>query len=393
MHQQIQSGMGGAPQGKPVFVLGFADLGAGAVDTSTQGSPVTPTFTRATTAWTKLSTGLWASVASGTARSVYSGFTTASGSYIGYLAEGARTNLCIQARDLTATWTLLNTTAAKDQAGIDGTASSASSLTCSVDGGSCLQTITEAATLSALSLFIKRITGTGTITIQQGATTSDVTAQVNSSTYTRVELDATVLNPVIGIVLGTSGDKIAVDMAQFENGAFASSPIPTTTVSVTRNSDVLTYPTSAWLNETIGSALVIASDMGVLDATSTLWAVSDGSLNNRVGMGRQAAASSPGFYRVVSGGSASVSANGANNRAANAVHKSAMAWQTNDFQSYLDGVADLTDTSVTVPSGTTTLYVGTSEAATGANQPFGAIARISYYNTRLSNIALTAVTA
>lgn len=226
----------------PDFWAQFSDLGAGVVDlTLTQGSGVA-TFTRATTAWTKLASGLWGQVSSGAARSCYLGATTVVGAYGGFSAEELRINQCLQSRDLTATWTLLNATAAKDQVGIDGVTNSASSLTATLAGGSCLQTITEAATTSAYSVFLKRITGTGTITIQQGASTLDVTAQVNSSTYTRVAVAASVLNPIIGIVLGSNGDKIAVDMNQFENGAFATSPIPTTTVGVTRNADVLSYP-------------------------------------------------------------------------------------------------------------------------------------------------------
>lgn len=238
------------------FIAAFRDLGNGAVDLALDRGTGPATFTRATAASTKLSTGLWKlDVASGTARSFYFGMNTAVGAYGGYLAEGARTNLCLQSRDLSnASWTKVNTTGAKDQTGIDGVANSASSLTATLGGGTCLQTITEAPTDSTLSLFIKRITGTGTITIQQGASTSEISAQVNSTTYTQVSLDATVLNPSIGITLGTNGDKIAVDCVQFENGAFASTPIPTTTVAVTRNADVLTYPTSGNVSGTIGAA-------------------------------------------------------------------------------------------------------------------------------------------
>ena len=120
---------GGA--GSLSFLLPLTDSGAGAVNTvpvSSGGSP-TATFVRATTAWTKLSTGLWAQVAIGVARSAYLGATTAVGAYGGYFCEGQRTNLCLQSRDLSTTWTALNATLVKDQAGIDGVASSASSMT------------------------------------------------------------------------------------------------------------------------------------------------------------------------------------------------------------------------------------------------------------------------
>ena len=245
---------GGVP---PNFWAAFNDAGAGAVSLALTAGTGSATFTRATTAWTKLSTGLWAQVGTGVARSCYTGNGTTVGVYGGYFAEGAATNLCLQSRDMTnASWTKVTMTAALDQTGIDGGANTASSLTATAGAATCLQTITEAATASALSMFIKRITGVGTVTIQQGASTSEISGSLNSSTYTRVELDATVLNPAIGISLGTNGDKIAVDMVQFENSTTgaATSPIPTTTVAVTRNSDLLTYPVAGNIADTAGTA-------------------------------------------------------------------------------------------------------------------------------------------
>lgn len=239
----------------PTFFAPLNDLGAGAVNQQIMGTG-SATFTRATTAWTKLSTGLWVAVATGVARSGYLVASTAVGVYGGYFNEPARTNQCLQSRDRTnASWSNVNVTAAKDQTGIDGVGNSCSSLTATAIGGTSLQAITEAATLSAYSVFIKRITGAGTITIQQGASTLEVSGSLNSVTFTRVEIDATVLNPLVGIVFGTSGDKIAVDMDQFENGngGVATSPIPTTTVAVTRNADTLTYPLSGNIIDAAGT--------------------------------------------------------------------------------------------------------------------------------------------
>src|SRR3990167_8421863 len=85
------------------FVLPLGDDGAGAVDlVPLLAGDATPTFTRATAATTVLSTGLIASVASCVARSWYDPTTLV---YGGYLAEGARTNLCLQSEDLATTWT------------------------------------------------------------------------------------------------------------------------------------------------------------------------------------------------------------------------------------------------------------------------------------------------
>ena len=79
----------------PSFALPLNDAGAGAVNLNPifNAGSGTATFTRATVAWTKLSTGLWAQVASGTARSAYLGADTTVGAYGGYFAEGAAIQL------------------------------------------------------------------------------------------------------------------------------------------------------------------------------------------------------------------------------------------------------------------------------------------------------------
>ena len=49
-------------------------------------------------------------------------------------------------------------------------------------------------------------------------------------------------NPNCGFKFGTSGDEIIVDCCQDEGGVNVSTPIITTTATVTRNADALTYP-------------------------------------------------------------------------------------------------------------------------------------------------------
>lgn len=247
----VLGALGGAPGGggiapiSIIFNLPLADLGAGAVDTTptfSAGSP-TASFTRATVAWTKLSTGLWAQVASGTARSCYVGANTAVGAYGGYLSEPAGIQLVTPTasiRDMTdAAWTAVNVTAAKDATGIDGVANSATTLTGTAISGSIQQTLVAAASTRTYHCFMRRKTGTGTITLNQGATTLDVTASLNSSTYTRVALSASVLNAAFGITFGTSGDAVEVDFNQFEAGSSPTSPMDA--AGAVRNADQLNY--------------------------------------------------------------------------------------------------------------------------------------------------------
>lgn len=269
--ESAAAGLGFPPP--PSLQLNFADLGNGAASiVPSIGTESPGTFTNAAQGWTKLSSGLWAAGTNGVLRGIYSGFTTAAGSYLGGLFEGARTNSCLQARDLSnASWTKTSATGAKDQAGIDGSANSASSLVATAGNGTATQALTIASAAKTVSFWIKRITGTGTvqITLDNFATNTDVTALINASTYTQVTMTQTLANPTVGIKIVTSGDKIAVDMAGLEDSAsFASTPIPTTVAAVTRNTDLLTFPFSPWVNVNAGTMVVTLNRPGTYPAAS-----------------------------------------------------------------------------------------------------------------------------
>lgn len=160
---------------------------------------------------------------------------------LGLLVEDARTNVVLWNRDLTnAAWTPTNITAAKDQIGPDGVTNSASSIISTAGNGTILQSITLASAAAFQSAYVKRITGTGVInmTMDNGATWTAITV---TSNWTLVSIPTqTLANPTVGFQIVTSGDKIAVDFVQNENGTFGSSPIPTTTTSATRAADVVT---------------------------------------------------------------------------------------------------------------------------------------------------------
>lgn len=285
---QGRSGVNGV-LGSSEFFLPAYDLGSGAVDTALGRGVGVATFTRATAAAAKLSTGLWKrDVASGVARSSYIGLTTAISAYGGYFAEGARTQLAVDPLDMTqASWVKVNVSALKNAVGIDGVANSACTLTSAAIGASILQTLVAAASTRTYSAWIRRVSGTGTITISQGATTLDVTASINASTYTCVQLPASVLNSAFGITFGASGDVIEVDCNQFEAGAFASTPIPAAGV---RNADVLTYAFAGNALTTAGTAYAELST-NIPSGIGNAVALSIGSFDGRVLWNQTSAAS------------------------------------------------------------------------------------------------------
>jgi hypothetical protein len=88
------------------------------------------------------------------------------------LVEEARTNLCLYSDDFTnAAWVKSNLTAAKTATGPDGVANSASTLTATAANATAQQDITSASAARITSMFVKRRTGTGAVTLSQGQTT------------------------------------------------------------------------------------------------------------------------------------------------------------------------------------------------------------------------------
>lgn len=172
---------------------------------------------------------------------------------LGLLVEPLRTNVVLWNRDLTnVAWTPTNITALLDQTGPDGSTNSASSLEATAGNGTILQSITLASSDRFQSAYVKRLVGTGTInmTMDNGATWTAITV---TSNWTLVSIPTqTLANPVVGFRIVTSGDKIAVDFVQNENGLYGTSPIPTTTTSAARAADVIKFAGGA-------DALLVAS--------------------------------------------------------------------------------------------------------------------------------------
>lgn len=218
--------------GAAKWVLPGASVDLDFADTAYFPSPVDSaiTTTRAFTGYAQTSSGLWVPFASNAPRITNNGL----------LIEELRQAIQLWARDLTnAAWVKSNITATLDQIGADGVVNSATRLTATSSNGTCLQSITSASAARTFSPLVKRITGSGGVYISQdgGSSYTDITASLSLTGFYRPSLTQTVTNPQIGFKLGTSGDEITVDFTQLEAGTFATSPIPTTTVAVTRAAD------------------------------------------------------------------------------------------------------------------------------------------------------------
>lgn len=237
------------------FILPLADAGAGVVNTTLYRGTGSPTFVRATTAYTRLSTGLYALIASGSPRSMYS----AAGVYLGYWVEGARANVLggtdIIVRTMSDAGWVAGATMTKGTAtGVDGTAGIAASMT----GGAVsatnivLFTTVLGAAVRTFSAWVRRKTGTGTvnITVDNGSTWTPI---VMTSAYQQFQVtSASVANQVCGFQIITSGDAIEIDFNMLEAASFANpTPIP---VNVSKAADVLTYASAGNIVGTLGTA-------------------------------------------------------------------------------------------------------------------------------------------
>lgn len=164
---------------------------------------------------------------------------------LGFYQERGTTNRALWSRDMTnAAWVAVTVTASKNQPAADDSvaANTASSITASGVNGTILQVVTLASGSVIYSAWIKRLVGTGTLSMTcDGSTYTDVTSRINSNTYTLVQIPIqTVTNPTFGFKIGTSADSFAVDFNQAETGTFvlatskASTPLVTTAVAVSR---------------------------------------------------------------------------------------------------------------------------------------------------------------
>ena len=162
----------------------------------------------------------------------------------GYLAEGARTNLALVSCDLAGyplVWVPVAVTTASGYSGPDGL-TSATRLTATDTGAYITQSITSAAAVRITSVYVKRVTGAGAISLSNFTATTWEAVTVTSA-WTRVATVASgagAANPVVGIQIAVSGDAVDVSYIQHEVGAFVSSAIFTAGVAGVRNADYAT---------------------------------------------------------------------------------------------------------------------------------------------------------
>jgi len=204
------------------------------------------------------------------------------------------------------------------------------------------------------------------------------TAFVNSAVYL-----VTTIGSAIDITL-------RIGLPQLEQGAFATSVIPTTTAATTRSADVASIGTlSPWYNATEGTLYVEASNAKSLGSTAALFSTDDGTAVNRIITYMNTDGTQPSF-RVVSSSVDQVNFI-AGTITLGSMFKFASAYATNNFSASVNGAAAIGDISGTVPAGQTIARLGTNVASvTSLN---GYLRRITYTPRRLTDAELQSLTS
>jgi hypothetical protein len=393
------------------FVLDFPDAGSGAVTTTpiTANTGVSATFTRAgATATTIGSTGLVIkAIGANVPRSYYDPTSLA---YLGYLAEGARTNLHTQSEDSTnAAWTKTDTTPTISGTAPDGAATANVETEGTAGTAIVSQAVTGTADANyAVTRFLKRgNTDWVRITILNGAnlvngwfnlntgvvgstavggTGAAVAIRIKAfpSGWYRCELVGSVGSAATAITAGTSSASADANTtrvnnatylwwgAGFENNvSFASTYIPTVGATATRAADVLGY---AFAPTAPGTLFVAAR---AVNAPQTgdfagFVALNDNTGNEEIYLGRNSGASR-GF--ITDGGAAQAGLS-IGTWADGASAKLAMAFATNDVAGVQDGGTVQTDALATMPT-MTQINVGCR--AGGLAHAYGPISRVNVF--------------
>jgi hypothetical protein len=222
-----------------------------------------------------------------------------------------------------------------------------------------------------------------------------------TSSLTRFTATRTLTNAAIAYVSAyvaiTYASGVAVDITlriglpQLEQGAFATSVIPTTTTALTRNADVASMTGtnfSSWYSASEGTVYVDVVSAPVNTIAQQAWYLSDGTANNAMFLRRNTSGSPAAAVLVSASPQGDISSGGA--ISGSATYKTAFAYKANDLAISTNANTVGTDTSASIPT-VDRLALGISVASTQSLN--GTIRRLAFYPQRLANSQLQALTS
>jgi hypothetical protein len=369
-------------QAYTVTVTGSGSMtgSAGAAGVATAGSPLTFVATTTTSTFTLAGSLTQIQMNFGRVATAYLPTTAAKryGLAIDYdpatlisrglLMEGGIQNLCLWTSDLTnAAWVKSSMNTALTATGPQGFANTATTLTATGANATALQSITNASTAKVTSVFLKRRTGTGNVDVTQDGGTTWATQAITSSWARYAIAEATVLNPVVGIRLVTSGNEVDVALWQCEittNSKAATSPYPNYSLAQSRAGDNYTFllSTIPALASEYSMYVRFVIPNPATNANAPV-ALTDGTANEQA---KFTIAASALRLSVIDGGSGLANIGG-NTVVANTPMSGAGRFKLNDCAFSTDGAAAVVDTAVTLPTVTETRFGGAGANAAAAN--------------------------
>jgi hypothetical protein len=248
--------------------------------------------------------------------------------------------------------------------------------------------------VSLLELRIRYLDSGGSVLQQGGVSVSSATATLQRFSTAQTAANASIAFVNLS-VLGDFVNSSAVDftlrigLPQLEQGAFATSVIPTTTTALTRSADVATVNTlSPWFNASAGTLYAEAQYpfAAASGLNSGFAEIDNGTFDEVVAIYVTPGGNSSFVVRDNNVTQATVTVSG---MTANTVIKIAGAYAVNDFQQATNGTLGVADTSGSLPT-VTRLALGDIAVGQKLN---GYLRRITYYPLRLSNAQLQNLTA
>lgn len=211
----------------------------------------------------------------------------------------------------------------------------------------------------------------------------DTSRTLSNGSTARVSCDIRIL--LTGVAIDIT---LRIGLPQLEQGAFATSVIPTTTTALTRSADVASVNTlSPWYNSAVGTLYAEAQVAAGIGASPAVMAgLDDTTINNRLQLRRQ----SPGTFgdgRFVSSGGNWIGT--VTSGTLTSVNKQATAYASSDQAGAVNGTLMTGIVSVATLPTITRLALGDGQGSTPLN---GWLRRVSYFPRRLSNAELQAIT-
>jgi hypothetical protein len=252
--------------------------------------------------------------------------------------------------------------------------------------------------LGAIGIEINGWTAAGAFVEQSSSvvvvpTSAALSTQRGIATYALANASTARVNSQVSFAL-TNGSAIditlRIGLPQLEQGAFATSVIPTTTTALTRNADVASMTGtnfSSWYNATQGTLFAqFLRTATVNSQQGRVFSLSNASNTALIEI-YQTSGNDPAAQIINTSTQAQWTPTGFT---VGISVKEILAYKLNDSNASFNGSAETSDTACTIPTVTQANIGNRQDGVRALN---GYIQRIAYYPTRLTNAQLQALTA